>query len=474
MLNKADEYYEQFKTDKDAKRYSSADEYVATKLMSAGTSQKVYDWFANDAAPFLSTHSGEGQARQAAANASAQAEKAAHAGSGEYWKAFGAGAAEGAKGGGSIALNTFTFGGSDKLGVTNSDKYQGPDYAKARVAAVVSREAFITAGTLGVGQLASGGARGVSISARVVNTLAQSDKAVQAAKIVNTAVTVYGLKSGAEQTVEGAKQIAADPKNVSGYLNLGVGTVSTALGADGLSNEVTAANKAAAAAANVEKAVVKVEQTATKVEQAAAKVEQTAANAGQTATQVEQGAVSQATRTTAEGGSVRPAATAETTPPPTPAPATEAAQPPRPPEPAPPTRSRPRPRRRRRDGQPQSRPRRLPPGRPTHRQRGRPNRPRLRLLRQRRQRRRRARLLLPSLSSARAPAPEPARTGCRRSPSRPSRLRQGNQLFPRRKLPGRRRRTRPASPPNRPHPRPIARHVRDADRADAGPAGDAD
>ncbi len=193
--------------------------------------------------------------------------------------------------------------------------------------AIAAREAFITAGSLGIGQVASGGVRGASLSARIVNTAAQSRKAVQAAKVANALLTVQNLKSGVEQTVEGAKQIAADPKDWHGYVNVGAGAVSAASGGHGVTSEIKAANKAATAAANVEKAVVNVEQAATKVEQtvvkAAANVEQkTAAQVGQTAEQ---------------SASARPTVAAEPAAPPTPAPATAEAKPPAAPKPASPT-----------------------------------------------------------------------------------------------------------------------------------------
>ncbi len=66
---------------------------------------------------------------------------------------------QGAQGGTSIAVNTFSFGASDALGVTNSQQYQGWEYTGSRVASTISREALITAATLGTAQVARGGSQ---------------------------------------------------------------------------------------------------------------------------------------------------------------------------------------------------------------------------------------------------------------------------------------------------------------------------
>lgn len=67
------------------------------------------------------------------------------------------GGAEGLRGGASITVNTFTFGGSDHMGWTNSSQYQGAEYTFSRVSSTVAREFLITAGTLGTAQVARGG-----------------------------------------------------------------------------------------------------------------------------------------------------------------------------------------------------------------------------------------------------------------------------------------------------------------------------
>ena len=75
-------------------------------------------------------------------------------------------AAQGARGGLSIVANTFTFGLSDKAGLTNSKQYQGKAYAASRGFAKVSRDAALTAA--GVGVLSK-----VAKTARVANFVVQ-------------------------------------------------------------------------------------------------------------------------------------------------------------------------------------------------------------------------------------------------------------------------------------------------------------
>jgi len=84
---------------------------------------------------------------------------------------------EGLGGGASILTNTFTFGGSDKIGLTNSNQYQGRAYDAARVTAVVSREALLTALSGG-----ANAARGGACMLQGMGRLAPLISKIQAAK----------------------------------------------------------------------------------------------------------------------------------------------------------------------------------------------------------------------------------------------------------------------------------------------------
>jgi hypothetical protein len=64
---------------------------------------------------------------------------------------------EGLQGGASILANTFTFGGTDYLGWTDSSQYQGWEYDASRAFANVGRGATIGLATAGLGTLAAGG-----------------------------------------------------------------------------------------------------------------------------------------------------------------------------------------------------------------------------------------------------------------------------------------------------------------------------
>ncbi len=86
-------------------------------------------------------------------------------------------AGEGLQGGSSIVANTMTFGATDKLGVTQSDQYQGRAYDASRFAATVSREALLTALTAG-----ANAARGGACALGNMGKLAPLIEALQATK----------------------------------------------------------------------------------------------------------------------------------------------------------------------------------------------------------------------------------------------------------------------------------------------------
>ncbi|MEN6663400.1 MAG: RHS repeat-associated core domain-containing protein, partial [Phycisphaerae bacterium] len=120
-----------------------------------------------------------------------------------YWSGYREGAAYGLKGGSSILANTLTFGGTDALGWTDSESFQGTSFTVSRVASVVAREAIITALTLGTAQIARGGVQGASWGVRAINYVAQSGKARQAAlyayqglQAVNVARSGYSVGEG--------------------------------------------------------------------------------------------------------------------------------------------------------------------------------------------------------------------------------------------------------------------------------------
>lgn len=92
------------------------------------------------------------------------------------------GAKEGAKGGGSILVNEFTGGISDKMGITNSEQYQGAAYDVARVTATISKEALITAGTFGQGQTLRAIAKGADYVDFAASTVAVGEGLSQIAE----------------------------------------------------------------------------------------------------------------------------------------------------------------------------------------------------------------------------------------------------------------------------------------------------
>jgi len=79
-------------------------------------------------------------------------------------------AAEGAGGGVSISVNTFTFGGSDFVGFTDSTQFQGGEFTATRILATVSRETALTAATLGSSQLARAGFEGARRTTIALNS----------------------------------------------------------------------------------------------------------------------------------------------------------------------------------------------------------------------------------------------------------------------------------------------------------------
>jgi hypothetical protein len=91
-------------------------------------------------------------------------------------------AVEGARGGLSIVVSTFTFGGSDKLGLTDSSQYQGKAYDASRTAARISRTAAIAAATGGAMNAMTHAAAAGSTVAQVGVTGAKLVSAGYAAK----------------------------------------------------------------------------------------------------------------------------------------------------------------------------------------------------------------------------------------------------------------------------------------------------
>jgi hypothetical protein len=114
---------------------------------------------------------------------------------------------QGARGGASIAANTFTFGGTNYVGLTDSNQYQGSAYTGSRVASTISRETLITAATLGTAQVARGGVAGASWSARLINAGASSQRIHNASRTVATGLTAYDLGSGGYHVGQGAMRV---------------------------------------------------------------------------------------------------------------------------------------------------------------------------------------------------------------------------------------------------------------------------
>ncbi len=139
------------------------------------------------------------------------------------WEMLSAGAsgfAEGARGGASITANTLTFGGTDYVGLTNSDQYQGGAYEVSRVTSVIARESLITAATLGSAQVA----RGASISGRYVYIAATPNR-VRAAQYISTGLTTYETATGAYDVVAGIKMVSCGD-TVGGLTRIAGGSLS--------------------------------------------------------------------------------------------------------------------------------------------------------------------------------------------------------------------------------------------------------
>jgi len=100
---------------------------------------------------------------------------------------------EGATGGASITASTFTFGGTDAIGLTDSDQYQGGAYTATRWLATGAREGLITAGTLGSAQLARAGVYGARYTTVGLNSFDAGRSAYDVAEGVRNG---DGLQAG--------------------------------------------------------------------------------------------------------------------------------------------------------------------------------------------------------------------------------------------------------------------------------------
>jgi len=123
----------------------------------------------------------------------------------EVWGSFGGGC----RGGASIVSSTLSFGGTDAIGLTNSDQYAGPEYTVSRVSSTVSREALLFAATAGM------------------STAAQGGSAV--ARYGLTGVTAVDLATGAHSVGSGAGYIS-EGEYVRGGFELGAGALGLAGG----------------------------------------------------------------------------------------------------------------------------------------------------------------------------------------------------------------------------------------------------
>jgi len=118
------------------------------------------------------------------------------------------GFSEGWSGGREILANTFTFGGSDALGLTASANYQGWEYTSSRIASTVGRESLIGAATLGSFQMARAGSQGALYS-------------YQGLQAVNAGRSGWAFGTGVDQVSQG---------NNWGYLNIAGGSLGLAGG----------------------------------------------------------------------------------------------------------------------------------------------------------------------------------------------------------------------------------------------------
>jgi hypothetical protein len=116
------------------------------------------------------------------------------------WKVTAQAAAEGLRDGAAITANTFTFGQISSLNnyVDQVVAENGGLYQAAQIASVVGREALITAGTLGVGQvLRAGVCAGYSV------------RAVQAARAAQTVITARDLYQTGQSAIATYQAIKA-------------------------------------------------------------------------------------------------------------------------------------------------------------------------------------------------------------------------------------------------------------------------
>lgn len=102
---------------------------------------------------------------------------------GDAWYGF--------KGGASILVNTFTFGGSDRIGLTDSTQYSESYFDVSRGCAVVAREATYAAVSFGASGVVEG-----------------SRGAVYGAKAIRVVSETRNLVLSAEQAIDGAQEIA--------------------------------------------------------------------------------------------------------------------------------------------------------------------------------------------------------------------------------------------------------------------------
>ena len=112
----------------------------------------------------------------------------------------------------SVLANTFTFGGTDALGWTDSASYEGSQYTVSRVTATVARETAITAATLGIGTAARGGS-------------AAAQAAYKGILVTEAATGGYQIGKGAGQIAEGDYESGA-LNVVAGGLRVGGSIVS--------------------------------------------------------------------------------------------------------------------------------------------------------------------------------------------------------------------------------------------------------
>lgn len=127
---------------------------------------------------------------------------------GYYGGGVTAGFNEGWQGGQQILANTFTFGGSDALGWTDTSQLQGAEYTGSRILATVGRESLIGAATLGSFQVARTGSEAALYT-------------YQGLQVVNAGRSGYAIGTGIDQVSQG---------NNWGYLQIAGGGLGLAGG----------------------------------------------------------------------------------------------------------------------------------------------------------------------------------------------------------------------------------------------------